>query len=775
MRSSRVGRGHGNLDRARSLADGTVVQVPAGSASDSILGNKLQIFEADDFDAEGFVQSECQAMSEKSMRKLCAELADHRRFSAEEMRKSVFANYKAFIRTAKEISDLEGELRAMRNLLSAQVALIHSLAGGAPSIVGGAAADERERLLDGDSGGAASAAAPDGDGAAYADEAEPSALDRHAEAMPDVLDVLLAERKVEQALQVLGQELRAAVAALARLGDAARAHTLLLHSHGERLRQQVRGLRPSGTSYGGAYTAALSQLVFSAISQAAKDSVAVFGGQPSHASELMLWAQAETEWCASLLRRHVLSSAAAAGGLRSAAECVQIARGHCALLEEQGLALAPVLTRLVRPSVEQALEANIRRIEENITAMAAVDDWSLQYPGSAPSRMGRAGGLAGSANLRLTSSALRLYAMLQEFLEDVVPIVNMQLTTPTLDGLAHLFEEYVGMLHKALQQEEGAAWDGVDGSNNVRRAHTERQQLALLGNATTLAEELPRLAQRLVQGPPLLLHASSSVSSLARSRGSEREAARRGSGGGGGGDARKGELQQWKKRLQKEVEQLRLGFASQKAAFLLYPDDSQEPFLPGLYFDQNEDQDPAAWQQTAMPTDPMQFFFWSANSISRTGAEVLAGRDRLVLQLLTQFCIAILTLICHSELWEDEQYNMGPIGLQQFLLDMCFLKEVAAKYHYTSRQMQQIADQSMHRARETFDPDHTVLEEGALVEIAHDCITKLLQSAGPDAKSGAASNSSGSNATRDAHGGGGYPEMASPKSAASFPGSEDSR
>jgi hypothetical protein len=135
-----------------------------------------------------------------------------------------------------------------------------------------------------------------------------------AQALPDLLDVLLAERKVADALNVLeegeklaaggqveggsgrgvlsskdaaelhatlterrarlaeqlaeaaqqpsvrGAELRDAVAALVRLGDGPRAHTLLLSAHQERLKMTVRALRPTGTSYGGAYTAALSQV-----------------------------------------------------------------------------------------------------------------------------------------------------------------------------------------------------------------------------------------------------------------------------------------------------------------------------------------------------------------------------------------------------------------------------------------------------------------------------------------------------------------------------------
>lgn len=191
----------------------------------------------------------------------------------------------------------------MRNFLSSQATLVRSLAesGASKTATGTADADTKEKDLP-------------------QHETELSQLERRVQAIPDILDVLLAEKKVDQTLQVLeeadrlvaegfqptgyeggmsttvaselqvslserrarlaeqlaeaiqqpffrGSELRSAIAALDKLGDGTRAHTLLLHSHHERLQHNIRGLRPSGTSYGGAYTAALSQLVFSAIAQ----------------------------------------------------------------------------------------------------------------------------------------------------------------------------------------------------------------------------------------------------------------------------------------------------------------------------------------------------------------------------------------------------------------------------------------------------------------------------------------------------------------------------
>lgn len=121
-------------------------------------------------------------------------------------------------------------------------------------------------------------------------------------------------------------------------------------------------------------------------------------------------------------------------------------------------------------------------------------------------------------------------SVLQDFLEDVIPIVNMQLTTPALDGLQHLFKQYVAMMSRARAPPEDAeGWSdttalnaelmaaarakgetegseaatpsdpSAGGGSHVRRATSEAQQLALIANATVLSEELPRLAVKLTQ------------------------------------------------------------------------------------------------------------------------------------------------------------------------------------------------------------------------------------------------------------------------------------
>lgn len=238
-----------------------------------------------------------------------------------------------------------------------------------------------------------------------------------------------------------GPELRSAVLAIKTLGDTPRAHTLLLNSHQQKLQRGIQSLRPSTTSYGGVFTSALSQLVFSTISQAASDSLTVFGEETAYSSELVTWAVKQTEALALLMKRHVLASSAAAGGLRVASECIQICLGHCSLLEARGLALSPVLLRLFRPSVELAFHANLKSIEQSSAALAAADDWVLAYSpvGARPFSSTTSLTSASSSQPKLSCSAHRLNSMVQVIIFCFLNMTPLKFTVAKIDlGTRHL-------------------------------------------------------------------------------------------------------------------------------------------------------------------------------------------------------------------------------------------------------------------------------------------------------------------------------------------------
>ncbi|MBA0569450.1 hypothetical protein Golob_003173 [Gossypium lobatum] len=703
----------------------------------------LNVFKSDDFDADAFVQSKC-SLDDKEIRQLCSYLLDLKRASAEEMRKCVYANYPAFIRTSKEISDLEGELSSIRNLLSTQATLIHSLAEGVHIDLSSPKASED----------------PTANGFLNIEDSEPSDLEKWSVQFPDLLDVLLAEKRVDEALAALdegqravaegkeknslssealasletaiierkqkladqlaeaacqpsthGAELRAAILALKKLGDGPRAHTLLLNAHFQRYQYNMLSLHPSSTSYGGAYTAALSQLVFSAIAQAASDSMRIFGEEPAYTSELVMWATKQTEAFALLVKRHALASSAAAGGLRAAAECVQIALGHCSLLEARGLALCPVLVKLFRPSVEQALNANLKRIEESTAALAAADDWVLTYPPGGT----RQSGWPSSASLgnstifqhKLTSSAHRFNSMVQDFFEDVGPLLSMELGGQTLEGLFRVFDSYVNMLIKALPglMDEETNFEDT-GNKIVRMAETEAQQIALLANASLLADELlPRAAMKL--SPNLASYKDDQCG-----RTSDRQ-------------NRHPEQREWKRRLVSSVERLKNKFCQQHALDLIFTEEGDSHFTAEMYINMDSTTDEVEW----FPSLIFQELYAKLNRMASLAADMFVGRERFATSLLMRLTESVI--ICLSEdqsFWDDIEEGprpLGPLGLQQ----ACILG-FASQGRYLSRNLHRVVKEIITKAMAAFaatgmDPNSVLPNDDWFDEICQDAIERL--------------------------------------------------
>ncbi|KAB2060304.1 hypothetical protein ES319_A10G007900v1 [Gossypium barbadense] len=708
----------------------------------------LNVFKSDDFDADAFVQSKC-SLDDKEIRQLCSYLLDLKRASAEEMRKSVYANYPAFIRTSKEISDLEGELSSIRNLLSTQATLIHSLAEGVHIDLSSPKASED----------------PTANGILNIEDSEPSDLEKWSVEFPDLLDVLLAEKRVDEALAALdegqhavaegkeknslspeafasletaiierkqkladqlaeaacqpsthGAELRAAILALKKLGDGPRAHTLLLNAHFQRYQYNMLSLHPSSTSYGGAYTAALSQLVFSAIAQAASDSMGIFGEEPSYTSELVMWATKQTEAFALLVKRHTLASSAAAGGLRAAAECVQIALGHCSLLEARGLALCPVLLRLFRPSVEQALNANLKRIEESTAALAAADDWVLTYPPGGTRQSGWSSSLSvGNTTIfqhKLTSSAHRFNSMVQDFFEDVGQLLSMELGGQTLEGLFRVFDSYVNMLIKALPglMDEEANFEDT-GNKIVRMAETEAQQIALLANASLLADELlPRAAMKL--SPNLASYKDDQCR-----RTSDRQ-------------NRHPEQREWKRRLVNSVERLKNKFCQQHALDLIFTEEGDSHFTAEMYINMDSTTDEVEW----FPSLIFQELYAKLNRMASLAADMFVGRERFATSLLMRLTESVI--ICLSEdqsFWDDIEEGprpLGPLGLQQLYLDIKFVIGFASQGRYLSRNLHRVVKEIITKAIAAFaatgmDPNSVLPNDDWFDEICQDSMERL--------------------------------------------------
>lgn len=746
LKASRSTRGGGGGKLGKDAAVLAAAPPPPRTPPPKMEEN-INVFKSDHFDADSYVTSKCHSLSEKEIRQLCSYLLDLKRASAEEMRKSVYANYSAFIRTSKEISDLEGELSSIRNLLSTQATLIHGLAEGVH--------------ID-----SLSTSIPDGsavDGSSNYEDKDSSDLEKRLIEFPDLLDVLLAERRIDEALETLdegehivseakekkllspavllslqiavgerrqkladqlaeaacqpstrGSELRAAISALKKLGDGPRAHSLLLNAHYQRYQYNMQTLRPSSTSYGGAYTAALSQLIFSAISQAANDSLAIFGREPAYTSELVMWATKQTESFALLVKRHALASSAAAGGLRAAAECVQIALGHCSLLEGRGLALCPVLLKLFRPSVEQALDANLKRIEESTAALAAADDWELTLPPPVARQSGRFSSSTMAAyQYKLSSSAHRFNLMVQDFFEDVGPLLSMQLGGKTLEGLFQIFNSYVSMLIKALpgSMEEEANYEG-SANKIVRIAETEAQQIALLANASLLADELlPRAAMKLAP-----LNQTSYKEELRRGLVDRQN--------------RNPEQKEWKRRLVNSIDRLKDSFCRQHALDLIFTEDGDSHLSADMYLNMEGNSDELEW----LPSSIFQELYAKVSRMASIASEMFVGRERFATLLLMRLTETVILWLSEDQsFWDDIEEGprpLGPLGLQQFYLDMKFIICFASQGRYLSRNLNRVVNEIISKALAAFattgmDPYSVLPEDEWFIDICQDALDRF--------------------------------------------------
>lgn len=695
-----------------SLTNGTHID-DHHHAETELLIDELRSVKLKRSDGRIFSDSKYLTTSEKGLRNLCAELSSLKKASTDEMCQHVYANYGAFIRTSQELAELEGEIINMRTLLSEQASLIHGLADavhleflsdeldvgsdGVPFFEDNPTSlEDIEMVLDSLDVFTAERRVDEALAALSEGEEiimEMSEDDQAGDGLIMQLQELLAERRVrltDQLVEVVQQpstcrsELCAAISSLCRLGESAHAHSLLLKVHKQKLLSNVQGLRVSSTCYNGAYTVTLSQFVFSAISQASKDSRFLFGEQAACVSELVLWVFDEAAEFVSLVERYVLLPAFTTGCLHTAVECVQTALGYCSLLEDEGFLLCPTLLKSFRPSVEKTLQAYVLHIKDSVAALALVDNWVVSFPSPSPDT--ESGSLL--MHIKLSTSAQKFQKMVQYFFEDAVPLANMQLGGLLLENSVYLLDCYVDVLIKAIPKPRYET--SVD-LKEVVLAETEAQQLGLWANVSAFAEEiLPREEAR-----------KRPLSTAASSRGTE--------------------TREWKRRLQRSVERLRDLYCQNQVLDLFFNEEGLSNFNAEGYLLMEDDTDIS----TAMPSPLFQELFFKLSKLSQVAGDVFAGRERTTLSLLSKLLETfVLFILGDNGFWKGIEAGTKPLGqagLQQFVLDMHFVIQIATQGHYSTRKIGTVVLEIINRA----DPYSILPENEWFLQVAAGCIERL--------------------------------------------------
>ncbi|CAI0392681.1 unnamed protein product [Linum tenue] len=691
------------------------------------------------------IDSTYQSHTEKGIRKLCCELLDLKD-AVENLCGNMQTKYLAFMRMSDEVVEMEHELVELQKHISGQGILVQDLMTGVCREI------EDWNAIDGNN--VASQQDDELEDVLWSEADNPQVL------FLDNVDILLAEHKVDEALEALMAEeksspelkgltdtssseestyksaflkrkstlveqlteivqhpsaktveMKKALASLIKLGKGPFAHQILLELYRSRLRKNIEVFLPSCSLCPKTFPGTLCKLVFSSISTATKESILIFGDDPVYTSRVVQWAEWEIESFVRLVKDNA-PSPDTVSALDAASNYILASLAFCSMLEPQGLKLSKLLLVLLRPYIEEVLELNFRRARRLILDVTQPDESSelsthLVSPLSA---------FVASSDIVLVDSGIRFMDIIEDILVQLTPPAVMHFGGSVLMRIAQLFDKYMGVLIKSLP--------GPSDDDNLTelkevipfRAETDAEQLALLGMAFTILDELLPHAVKMVWS--LKKEGKESNDDIAASAATS---------------SISGELKDWKRQLQHSFDKLKDHFCRQYVLSFIYSREGKTRLNAQIYFD--GDGEDLIRSSEPLPSLPFQALFAKLQQFATVAGDVLLGKEKLQKLLLARLTeTVVMWLSDEQEFWgvfEDSAIPIKALGLQQLLLDMHFTVELARFAGYPSRQVHQIASAIIARAIRTFsargiDPQSALPEDEWFVETAKSAINKLL-------------------------------------------------
>ncbi|KAL1095603.1 hypothetical protein V6Z11_D06G168700 [Gossypium hirsutum] len=681
------------------------------------------------------IDSVHQSHTEKGIRKLCCELLDLKD-AVENLCGNRRTTYLAFLRMSEEVVEMEHELVELRKHISSQGIIVQDLMTGVCRELEESNqenADTNDTPLD-----------------PKVDDVQEE-MDDPKKKFLEKIDVLLAEHKVEEALEALeaeeknfsgdsstesssykssflerkamledqlteiaelpavsANELKKALSGLIKLGKGPSAQLLLLKSRGSRLQKNIEGFLPSCSVCPKTFPAALSRLVFSMISLTTRESGLIFGDNPVYTNRVVQWAEWEIEFFVRLVKENAPPSETISA-LRAASICVQDSLNYCLLLESQGLKLSKLLLVLLRPYLEEVLELNFRRARKAVFDSMEVDE---NLPLS-PHFVSAVSAFATSSNSLLVDSGMKFLYIISDILEQLTPLVVLHFGGNVLPRISQLFDKYMDALIRALP---GPSDD--DSLTELKetipfRAETDSEQLAILGIAFTIMDELlpsmvvkiwsPKNENQEPGNENIVPNASTTT-----------------------------ELKDWRRQLQYSFDKLRDHFCRQYVLSFIYSIEGKTRLNAQIYL--GGDGEDSQWD--TLPSLPFQALFAKLQQLATVAGDVLLGKEKLQKILLARLTETVLMWLSNEQdfwgVFEDKSTPLQPLGLQQLILDMHFTVEIARFAGYPSRHVHQIASAITARAIRTFtarDVESALPVDEWFVETAKSAINKLLMGA----------------------------------------------
>ncbi|KAK4493421.1 hypothetical protein RD792_017675 [Penstemon davidsonii] len=699
-----------------------------------------------------------QSKTEKGIRKICFELLDLKD-AVENLCSNTRTKYLAFLRLSDEVVEMKHELNELQKHISSQGILVQDLMGGVSQELeqwSRACGDDLEAV--------------DSSQIREIDEIFSTEVEDQRMQFLEHVDVFLAEHKIEEAIDAIDAEernhpelkgsvdssadecssyksallkrkailenqlievsqqpsvgileLKKVLSGLLKLGKGPLAHQIFLKSYGSRLQRSIEDFLALCPCYPETYSATLSNLVFSMISLATKESGLMFGDNPVYTSRIIQWAEWEIESLVRLVKENAPSSETSSA-LRAASVCVQASLNHCSALESQGLKLMKLLLVLLQPYVEEVLELNFRRARKVVLDLVGGDESMPLSPRFASPLTT----FVTSSDTMLVDCGMRFIFVVKEIVEQVTRLVILHFGGNILTRISQLFDKYVEVLIKAIS--------GPTDDDNLTelkepvlfKAETDSQQLALLGTAFTIAEELlPMVVSRIwnvlseskeagnVLADNLLPPINNTL-----------------------------DPKDWRRQLQHSLDKLRDHFCRQYVLCFIYSRDGETRLDAQIYLSGKGDD--MTWGSDPLPSLPFQVFhsspalFGKLQQLAAVAGDVLLGREKIQKVLLARLTeTVVIWLSDEQEFWgvlEHDSAPLRPNGLRQLILDMHFTVEIARFAGYPSRHVHKIASDIIARAVKAFsargiDPQSSLPEDEWFVETAKGAINKLLMGA----------------------------------------------
>ncbi|KAA8544781.1 hypothetical protein F0562_019515 [Nyssa sinensis] len=365
------------------------------------------------------------------------------------------------------------------------------------------------------------------------------------------------------------------------------------------------------------------------------------------------------------------------------------------------------------PYIEEVLELNFRRARKVVLDFAENDE-SLPL---SPRFASPLSSFATSSASVLIHGGMRFISVVKDIVEQLTPLVILHFGGNVLTRISQLFDKYVDALIKALpgplEDDNLAELKEVI----VFRVETDSEQLALLGTAFTVAEELlPMVVSRVWSTLNESKEAENGLNENIVPTTSNTI-----------------EFKDWRRHLQHSLDKLRDHFCRQYVLNFIYSRDGKTRLNAQIYL--NGKGEDLFWDSDPLPSLPFQALFGKLQQLATVAGDVLLGKEKIQKILLARLTeTVIMWLSDEQEFWgvlEDDSAPLQPLGLQQLILDMHFTVEIARFAGYPSRHVHQIASAIIARAIRTFsargiDPQSALPEDEWFVETAKAAINKLL-------------------------------------------------